>query len=62
MNRTLYAQCRGPGSIPGQETSPHMPQLGVHMSQLRLSQMNKYFSENLERQVNPESVSQDLLI
>ena len=32
--KTLNSQCREPGSIPGQGTRPHIPQLRVHMPQL----------------------------
>ena len=37
--KTLASSERGPGSIPGQGTRSHMPQLTVHM--LRLRQINK---------------------
>ena len=35
--KTPHSQCRGLGSIPGVGTISHMPQLRVHMPQLRLS-------------------------
>ena len=34
---TPHSQCRGPGSIPGQGTRPHMPKLRVCMLQLKIS-------------------------
>ena len=53
--KILHFQCRGPGSIPGQGTKSHMPQLRVCMQQLEIpcattktwcSQINKQiFSE-----------------
>ena len=33
--KTPCSQCRGPGSIPGQGTRSHMPQLRVCMPQLK---------------------------
>ena len=33
--KTLSSQCRGSGSIPGQGTRLHMPQLRVHMLHLK---------------------------
>ena len=33
--KTPNSQCRGSGSIPGQATRLHMPQLRVHMLQLK---------------------------
>ena len=33
---TLRFQCRGPGSIPGQGTRTHRPQLRVHRLQLKI--------------------------
>ena len=39
--KTLASSARGPGSIPGQGTRSHMPQLTVHM--LRLRQINKRY-------------------
>ena len=35
--KTLASNARGPGSVPGQGTRPHTPQLTVHMLQLRPS-------------------------
>ena len=38
MTKAPSSQCRGGlGSIPGQGTSPHMPQRGVPMPQLKIS-------------------------
>ena len=34
--QTLYSQCRAPSLIPGQGTRSHMPQLRVHMTQLKI--------------------------
>ena len=34
---TLHLQCGGLGSVPGQGTRAHMPQLRVHMLQLKIS-------------------------
>ena len=36
MLKTLSSQCWGRGSIPGQGTRSHMPQLRVHVSQLKI--------------------------
>ena len=36
MVKTLSSQCWGTGSIPGQGTRSHMPQLRVHVSQLKI--------------------------
>ena len=36
MLKTLSSQCWGTGSIPGQGTRSHMPQLRVHVSQLKI--------------------------
>ena len=48
MAKTLLSQGKGPSLVPGQGTSSHMPQLGVHMLQLKIlhartqhSQINK---------------------
>ena len=38
MAETLCSQSRGPGSIPGQGSRSHLPQLRVHMPQLQIPQ------------------------
>ena len=50
MSKTLSSQCRGPGSIPGQETNPCMQQQKIPHAATKTqgSQKNEYFFKKEE--------------
>ena len=57
MVKTLCSKCQGRGSIPGQGTRSHMPQLRVHVLQLKILHATAKSRHKLKKQTNKKRIS-----
>ena len=57
MLKTLSFQYRSTGSIPGQGTRSHMPQIRVHVSQLKILHATAKSRHKLNKKTNKKRIS-----